>query len=89
MIVYDLSTIIEEAEKRSKSLYDPHTAYQSINYSYNDSTSSAKSYSDMGKEDGNEESPEELYTKYCQYYGYDENDKAVKKYFEGMMRTLI
>ena len=31
---------------------------------------------------------QELFEQYCQYYGYDKNDQAVKSYFEGN-RMLI
>ena len=61
-------------------MYDPYTAFQSINYSYNDSNSEGKSFSDIGS---GEESSNDLFKKYCQYYGYDDTDQAVRTYFEG------
>ncbi|XP_066919078.1 uncharacterized protein [Clytia hemisphaerica] len=70
----------EEAEKRSKALYDQKTAYQSISFSYDDSNADGKSISDMNKES------RELFDQYCLYYGYDKKDQAVKSYFEAYQR---
>ena len=67
-------------------MYDPHTAYQSINYSYNDSNSEGKSFSDIGSSSG--ESSNDLFKKYCQYYGYDDTDQVVRTYFEGKHNAL-
>lgn len=68
--------MLEEDEKRSKNLYDPHTAYQTIGYSYEgNENAEGKSMSDLD--------PNELFKQYCQYYGYDVNDPAIKTYYQG------
>lgn len=69
---------LEEEAKRGKALYDPFTAYQSYQYSYEDDI----------KEDGQTLSQymfnEDSYKQYCQYYGLDHTDPNIKAYFQGM-----
>jgi len=59
-------------------LYDPYTAYQSINFNYEDNSKSGKTLSDLESSQ-----TDSLFKQYCDYYGYDKNDEAVKQYFEG------
>ena len=69
---------LEEEAKRGKALYDPFTAYQNYQYSYEDDS----------KEDGETLSQcmfnEDSYKQYCQYYGLDHTDPNMKAYFQGL-----
>ncbi|XP_065663694.1 uncharacterized protein LOC100210071 isoform X2 [Hydra vulgaris] len=60
----------EEEEKRINNLYNPHTAYQTIDYSYSDDPSKSKLLP-----------IENAFYQYCQYYGYDKENPNVKAYF--------
>lgn len=67
--------LLEEEDKRGSALYDPFTAYQNIEFSYENETNSSNTIEDSNFNN-------ETYMQFCQYYGYDPKDSSIRTYFQ-------